>query len=698
MNRACQYCGLRFVGAGYSPDGESRYCCYGCYLVERILGARGEEGIASSIILRLGAGAFLSMNVMCISLVMYLDTAGDLGSSVTLLRWTLLALSTPALAILGWPFILGAIRQLRNRRLSTDALIATGSVAAYAVSAVHVVRGAGHVYFDTATMLLVIVTVGRLLEASAKSRTSGAIRNVLDLLPGTARVLREGAEVEVRASDVRRGDVLVVKPGERVAADGRVVSGECMIEEAAFTGESRPRPCGPGDRVFGGSVDCDGLIHVEATSVGADSLLAQMQRMVERARTERAPVERLADRISSFFVPSVWLAAIGSAGYWALYAGNAERAGMSALAVLVVACPCALGLATPMATCLALGRAARSGALIGSGGVLESLSRVTTVFWDKTGTLTDGRLNVSEVIVAPAARDSVDQETLLTWAASVEAGAEHSIGAAIVAAARDRGLRLGKLTHFRAIPGQGVEGTVELDGDVRRVTVGSSRMVPSADTLLQGSDPLTAAFVALDGELRGAILLADSVRAGASEVIARLSAAGVRSVIISGDRDGPVNRIASKLGIDAAIASCAPEDKIESVRKARAAGERVAMVGDGINDAPALAEADVGIAVGGGTDLAREASDITLLGDDLSRIPLMLDLSRTTYRVIRQNLAWAFGYNSAAIALAFFGFVHPLIAAVAMLCSSLTVVGNSMRVNKGTHQQSAARSQQTADC
>ena len=679
----CNYCGLSFTGPGYSPDGELHYCCYGCQLVERIMGSQGEEGIAAAILVRLGVGAFLSMNVMMISLVLYANTPAALGLSIFYkLRWALLILSTPALLILASPFIMSGIRDLRIKRIGTDALITTGSLAAYFVSAFHVIYGTGHVYFDTATMLLLIVTLGRLLEASAKNKTSRSIRELIELVPETARILRDDQELEIPSKEVQKGDLLIIKPGERIPADGCILSGMCMVEESAFTGEARPRSCSVGDSVFGGSVNCDGLITVEATAIGADSLLAQIQDMVRQAQQNRAPIEQLAECVAGVSIPVVWLIAAAALTYWGVFRGDMEKAGLSALAILVVACPCALGLATPMAICLAIGKAARTGVLIRSGEILESLSKIKRIFFDKTGTLTENRLTVANIHVVP---NTITTDEALVWAAPLEAASEHAIARAIVNEAKVRELNLGKLTHFTAFPGRGVEGSVILNGETRRVTAGSLKLLLEQhiipDDFSTIDESLTTVYIGWDGKIQASISLSDTVRPESQEVIAKLHSAGIKTAVISGDLDAPTRRLAAEVNISDVFSECSPVEKVESLRKARCKNAfGIAMVGDGINDAPALAEADVGIAIGGGTDLARQASDITLLGDDLTRIPWVLELSKSTHKIIRQNLFWAFGYNSIAICFAFFGFVHPLIAAAAMFISSLFVIANSMRI------------------
>lgn len=682
---ACDYCGLTFHGPGCSPDGKGRYCCYGCYLVQRIVLARGEEGGIAWITVRLGIGAFLSMNVMMINLLFYTQSPGDFDpATLSALYWAMLVLSTPALAILGAPFFLSSARDLLRFRISMDVLISTGALAAFIVSVINVARGSGQIYFDTATMLLLIITVGRLIEASTKSRTSRAIREMMELTPKTAHVLRDGEEVEVPADEIARGETVVVRPGEHIPSDGIIRSGTCLAEETPFTGEVMPRACGPGDRVFGGSVNVDGFLTVEATAVGAESVLAQIREMVRRAQEERAPVELLAERAASAFVPVVWLVALGALAYWGGARHDIVKGCMSALAVLVVACPCALGLATPLVTCIAIGKAARAGVLIRSGDALERLPRVGRVFFDKTGTLTTGRPAVGQINTS-----GVTETEALTWAGSLATASEHTAARAIAAEARSHGITLGQVSDFRTHSGMGIEGVVIINGTSRRVAVGSLKLlardhvVPEELARAAEEDASTLSMVGWDGKARAVISLADSIRPEAIKTVDALRKADVEVAIISGDRQAPTRKVAEELGVENVYWECTPAEKAELIHKVSdASGRFVVMVGDGINDAPALAEADIGIATGGGTDLARECGDITLLGDDLSRIPWTLELSRTAYRLIRQNLWWAFGYNAAAISLAFFGFLHPLIAATAMVLSSVAVITNSMRLTR----------------
>jgi len=691
-NRSCEYCGLPIGTGGWEAEPGRFFCCYGCYLVQRIVGEQEEAGVAAWILARLGVGAFLAMNVMMISLMLYTDAPRAMTpQTLQALRWVLLILSTPALLILGIPFLRSAGRELAHGRLNMEALIALGAGSAFGVSAYHVWRNQGPIYFDTATMLLVLVTVGKLLEASAKSRTAKLVRGLLELVPQVAHRLTEAGSEDVALERIQPGDRLEVRPGEKVPVDGTIVAGKSAVQEASFTGESLPRPCAPGDLVFGGSLNTDGRLVIEATGVGDRTLLGQMVRLVRQAQSRRAPVERLADRLAGLFIPLVWMVALGSAAYWIGLRRDWDQAGMAALSVLVVACPCALGLATPLAVALAIGRAAQAGVLVRSGETLELLPRIQRLFADKTGTLTRGTLHLTSLVLEA---EEEDENEVLAWTATLESASEHPVAQALVTAARDRGLVLGHVQDFRAIPGYGAEGTVIREGIPRTLLVGTAhflreRAVSGGPSLTltptgEGSDEdHSRVFVAWEGRQRARFELADHVRPEAAEVIAELARQGVQTVLLSGDRAEAVQALARQVGIGAVFAACSPPDKVARIEEARRAGEIVAMLGDGLNDAPALAAADVGIALAGGTDLARETGDVVLLGDDLRRLPWCLALARQTYRLIAQNLFWAFGYNLITLTVAFFGQLHPLLAAVLMLGSSFFVLGNSLRLLRG---------------
>jgi heavy metal translocating P-type ATPase len=675
----CAHCGLPVAAFGYCPTPEEGFCCYGCYLASRIVGCE-EGGAPAWVLARLGVGAFLSMNVMMVSMLLYSGELQGYGAATeTWFRWVLLGVAAPAMLVLGHPFVAGAGRELRRLRPSLDSLVTLGAFSAFGVSATHVLRGEGAVYFDTATMLLTLMTVGKLLEASAKSRAAALVRGLLADQPTEARVLRDGRELTVPVGEVRPGDHVRVRPGERFPVDGGVLAGRSAVHEAQFTGESAPRACGPGDRVIGGSVNGEGELLIEAEGVGAASLLAQVARLVQESSARRAPVERLVERVSTVFVPLVAALAVGSLAFW-LSQGQLARAGMSALAVLVVACPCALGLATPLATSLAIGRAARVGVVIRSGDALELLPRVTRIFLDKTGTLTHGDLRVVAVT-----GHGVDPDSGLVVLATLETAAEHPFGRAIVAEAKRRGLALGSVEEYRAVPGQGAVGCVIVGDSRLDVFTGTAAYLASQGFALPAYPPGEgpSALAAWGDPAHPAclhVLLADLLRPEAVEVVRTLRAGGLGVTLLSGDRPSVAQAVAEEAGIADFAAPCLPADKVRAVSEARATGEIVLMVGDGVNDAPALAEADVGLAMGGGTDLAREAGEVTLLGDDLSRLPWLLGLARATYTTIRWNLIWAFGYNFLAVGLAFFGLVHPLIAVLTMLASSVFVLGHSLRL------------------
>ena len=671
----CKQCGLPVVASGTARRGDL-FCCYGCYLVSRIVGAPDEQGPHAWNVLRLSVGALLAMNVMMISVLLYAGSVEP--QSVPAFRWILFALSAPAMAILGYPFAAGAFGEIARRRLSLDTLIAVGSFAAFGVSAFNTVRGAGNVYFDTATMLPTLVTFGKLVEGTAKSRTAQLVRSLETLLPRMALKLESDGPREVPIGDLRVGERVRIRPGERIPVDGRILEGHAIVEQAAFTGEQQPRSCGPGDELIAGTVNgSEGLV-VQAERVGEDLLLRRIIAMVEEARAIGAPSERVAERIAAIFVPAVLALAVGAGLFWTLTDGPA-KGGFAALAVLVVACPCALGIAAPLATSFAIGRAARSGVLVRGGDVLERVGQVRTVFMDKTGTLTS---------LQPAIRrierldPEVGENDLLAWLAALESGSEHAVARAVLAAAKERGLDMGTVSDFRAIPGLGAQGRVTWRGETREVRAGAERFAGTVAETAQNAESAGSSVICVGwgGKVRGRVVLSNPIRPEAAEAIRRLREAGISTVLLSGDRAEAAEPVARELGIEHVEAPRLPQEKIEAVRAASSPGKAAAMVGDGINDAPALAAADVGIALGAGTDLARQAGNVVLLSDRLGRVPWLVGLSRRTRRIIVQNLAWAFGYNAIALTAAAAGRLHPLLAALAMVVSSLTVLSNSARI------------------
>ena len=642
-------------------------------------------------------------------------------------NWAQLALSAPVLFCCGWQFYRGAWKAARHRTADMNTLITVGTGAAFVYSAVatfapaavsadpHVVSGhaPAPVYFETAAVIILLVLLGKLLEARARGRTSEAIKRLIGLQPRTARIIRDGIELEVPTRDVLHGDIVIVRPGERVPVDGDVTEGASSVDESMLTGESMPVDKAAGSTVYGATMNTTGAFRFRATRVGAETALQQIVRLVREAQGRRAPVARMADAISAWFTPAViGIAAVTFVAWFAL--GPAESrlstAMVSAVAVLIIACPCAMGLATPTAILVGTGKGAEKGVLIRGGDILERAASVTTVVLDKTGTITTGKPEVTDVVPAGGG----DGTQLLALAASAEASSEHPLAAAIVRAAKTRGSGLGTrdpagrgheslpagpaVSAFEAIPGRGVRATV----DGRSVIVGSEALMRESgvDTL-----PLAAAcarltalgrtimFVAADSALQGIIALADTPRPEARAAIARLHAMGKRVVMLTGDNDATARAVAAEVApngeIGTVVAGVLPARKSDEVKALQAGGHVVAMVGDGINDAPALAQADIGIAMGSGTDVALEAADIALMRADLNGVADAIELSGRTLRIIRQNLFWAFFYNVLGIPLAAGVFypwtgwqLSPMVAAAAMSFSSVSVLSNSLRLKR----------------
>ncbi|MBI4772301.1 MAG: cation-translocating P-type ATPase, partial [Chloroflexi bacterium] len=666
----------------------------------------GEE--AWRLLSRLAFGIVFSMDTMMMSLFLYSDWARaalfGAAPAITpglaqLFKLSMLVGSTLAMFVLVPPILRSAWQGLRRRRVSTDTLIALGSLAGYCASLYGLARG-GEVYFDTASTILVLVTAGHYLEARARARGSEALEELLARAPDTAVVRRGDGQVEIPASAVAFGDEVIVRPGGAIPVDGEVVEGAGSVNEASITGEAEPVFKEAGMSVYSGTINLDGRLVIRATGVGENRVMERLVRLRREALARRAPIQRLADRVAAVFVPIVVLISAAAFFYWGWREGAGEGL-LAALAVLLIACPCALGVATPLAIWAGMGRAAEGGVLIRSAEVFERLAGVRAVFFDKTGTLTKGTLELKEII------DEIgDWRLAIELAASVEAASEHSLGRAVVSYANTNGIAILPVRDFRAFPGLGVTGTVEQrnlqpHGDATQspisnpqslvVAVGSIRFMerlrwPLAEALGERKAQLesggrTVACVGWDGEVRGLVGFVEEIRPEAAETVRGLASAGLQVNALTGDDLAAGGMLARRLGI-AVHANLLPEDKVRRLEETRARLGPVAMVGDGLNDAPALARADVGIALGCGVDVTREAADVSLVGSDLRRVAWTIRLAQETYRAIRQNLWWAFVYNVLGIGLALAGVLHPIVSAVAMVTSNLFVVSNSLRLAK----------------
>ncbi|WIG20392.1 heavy metal translocating P-type ATPase [Bacillus anthracis] len=605
--------------------------------------------------------------------------------------WVQLALATPVQFIIGGQFYVGAYKALRNKSANMDVLVALGTSAAYFYSVFLSIQSIGSsehmtdLYFETSAVLITLIILGKLFEAKAKGRSSEAIKKLMGLQAKTATVVRDGTEMKILIEEVVAGDIVYVKPGEKIPVDGEIVEGKSAIDESMLTGESIPVDKTIGDVVIGSTMNKNGFLKVKATKVGRDTALAQIIKVVEEAQGSKAPIQRVADQISGIFVPVVVVIAIITFAVWMIFVTPGDFGGAleKMIAVLVIACPCALGLATPTSIMAGSGRSAEYGILFKGGEHLEATHRLDTVILDKTGTVTNGKPVLTDVIVA----DGFNEEEILRLVGAAEKNSEHPLAEAIVEGIKEKKIDIPSSETFEAIPGFGIESVVE----GKQLLIGTRRLMKKFDINIEEvsksmeeleREGKTAMLIAINKEYAGIVAVADTVKDTSKAAITRLKKMGLDVVMITGDNTQTAQAIAGQVGIEHVIAEVLPEGKAEEVKKLQAQGKKVAMVGDGINDAPALATADIGMAIGTGTDVAMEAADITLIRGDLNSIADAIFMSKMTIRNIKQNLFWALAYNGLGIPIAAFGFLAPWVAGAAMAFSSVSVVLNALRLQR----------------
>ncbi len=686
----------------YQAEGALRpFCCYGCYLVFVITGQHGEQGESLLVLARLVVGVTCGMVVMIFSWSHYADLylfhsslrePDALGLFVKI--YVVLA-ATLVMAVLGLPILRNALRSFATRNLGVDGLIALGAFSAYGASLLATLHGVGETYYDTATMILVFVTLGRFLEAKGRTQASKAIRGLKALVPDTARVLCYGSEVVRPIAEICPGENVLIRPGETVPVDGVIVEGTGSLNEATLTGESKPLTRKPGDRLLAGTISLDGAFVVRVTAAAEERAIARLARLAEEAKRIKPTIMGLADRVSAVFIPAVIALAVMGLLFWAPRVGFVPGL-FIALSVLLIACPCALGVATPLAFWTGLAIAARRGILIRSGIVLERLAKVNHLFFDKTGTLTRGSFRLKEILTPTT--DDVSQPVQgncsrngfppLLIAASLESRSEHPVAAALRAAAAEAGLSELQVKEWQTEPGLGVRG--QLDGSETEYVLGSPGYVMQIGKILETAIDTAAKkradrgetliYLGAGGEVKAAFAVGEEIRQEASEALARLRGLGISATVLTGDGRGSAQHLGAILGISDIRWGLLPHEKVAAIQAAQAEHKAVAMVGDGINDAASLAAAEVGIAMGCGTDVAREAADVVMAGGDLTQVPWLLGFACKVRRVVATNLAWAFAYNSIGIGLALAGWLPPVLAAIAMVLSSLFVVGNTRRL------------------
>jgi Cu+-exporting ATPase len=683
ISEFCYQCGLPISNRPvlHQVSGkEVSFCCYGCLLTNGITGEKGEEGEALWILLRLGIGAFFAMNIMILSFTDYLYPFD--GNAATIISYIEMLLSMPVMLLLGVPILKNSLRWISNFSVSMDVLIVIGTFSAFMLSTFSTLKGEDRVYFDTSSMILVLVTVGRLLEANSKAQASNAIKDLLELSPKEAIVMRDGKEERISIESIRKDDLIRVTPGETLPADGEVIEGETSVDESMLTGESKPVFKEKGSEVLSGSTNVDGMLIFRVTNVGEEMFFSRFVTLLEEARKVRAPIERLADRISSIFIPLAIIISALTFLFW-FHQSGIDTAIMNSLSVLLISCPCALGIATPMAIWVAMGRMARQGIVVRTGETMEKLAQISGLYFDKTGTITEGSLNVSSIFINPDSR--LKESEVIPMIASIESSSEHPLGKSFVKFAKENGYMVPMATEFKAYAGMGAQGKVNR----RMLYTGSEKFILKMGLTLSKvivdqkevaeSQGKSIVFFGWDNEVMGLIRFSEELREGVFDGISDIKNQEIDVVMITGDNKCAGEAIASSIGVKTKT-DLLPEEKIREI-KSYSKG-LCAMVGDGINDAPALIAADIGIAMGCSTDITRQSADISLLGNDIRKIAWSLRLARKTIKTIRENLTWAFCYNVIGIGLAVTGILKPIVAAVIMIISSLVVLGNSLRIQR----------------
>ena len=690
-NLYCEHCKLPISSSfirvcNKENNKDTFFCCYGCKLVYEVVSGKGGDSESSWLLAKLGLVAFLTMNVMILSLLLYSDYFRRIDvQAIRNINYILFGLTTPVILLIGIPFFKSVIKSTNSLYLNTDSLIVMGSLSAYFYSTYSTFTNRGYIYFDTAAMVILLFTLGKFLEATAKAKITRNITESIGPTISNATIIKDKKEKDVPVEEVNKGDYVVVQEGNKIPVDGPIVEGYSNIDESMITGESGYTIKKTGDYVYSGSMVLDGRIIVEAKGVGEDSLLSKITKIITNAQMSYSPIRRISDRIAGLMVPAVIIAASLVFAFWHLKGDNNEAI-MNSIAVLVVACPCAFGIATPLAVCVGIGRGVKENVFFRDGAVFEKLPRTSTVAFDKTGTLTYGKLYPVSLVFD---KNKVkNREEFLSILGSIELCSNHPLSKSIIEMVQNEGIQVDSALSFKRYSGRGIEGQV---GE-RFVVAGNKKFMEEKSMeitpyILQKQNrsslkEKTTVYCAWDGEIKGVIGFKDPLRADALSTINSLKEMGLKTILLSGDNEKVVEDVAIRTGMDSSKGFLLPDEKLNEIKKLKNCGKKVLMVGDGINDAPALSTADVGIAVGSGTDIVNENSDVSIIDSELKKIPWAIRFTKEVRKKIIGNIAWATGYNSIGIYLAATGMLRPIFAALMMVFSSLFVISNSLRLQR----------------